>query len=89
MLQRAMWILWPSFIVGGVAETLFFALFDPHDLHWFGEPLPFAVGRTRIHGVGGTRVVFRYMRQFGRLAAVHRPGTGEQQLFRAAGNGEV
>jgi hypothetical protein len=32
MLQRALWILWPSFLVAGVAETAFFALFDPREL---------------------------------------------------------
>lgn len=50
MLQKAIWILWPSFIVGGIAETLFFALFDPHELHLFGGPL--ALSRTAIYSIG-------------------------------------
>jgi hypothetical protein len=29
MRQKAMWILWPSFLVAGAAETVFFTLFDP------------------------------------------------------------
>jgi hypothetical protein len=33
---RAMAILWPSFIMAGVLETLVFALVDPGNLHWFG-----------------------------------------------------
>lgn len=34
--MRAMAILWPSFIMAGVLETLVFALVDPGNLHWFG-----------------------------------------------------
>jgi hypothetical protein len=49
-MQRAIWVLWPSFIVGGVAEGVFFTLFDPMDLHLFGEPL--ALGRTAAYTIG-------------------------------------
>lgn len=39
--MRVMAILWPSFIMAGVLETLVFALVDPGSLHWFGgEQLP-------------------------------------------------
>ena len=34
--RRAMAILWPSFMMAGVLETLVFALVDPGSLHWFG-----------------------------------------------------
>lgn len=37
--QRLMWIVWPAFLVAGILEVLVFALVDPHDLHWFGQPL--------------------------------------------------
>jgi hypothetical protein len=37
--QRMMWIAWPAFLVAGVLEMLVFAMVDPHDLHWFGQPL--------------------------------------------------
>ena len=37
--QRLMWVLWPAFLVGGAAEALFFSVFDPFDLHFFGAPL--------------------------------------------------
>jgi hypothetical protein len=37
--QRLMWIIWPAFIVAGLLEVLVFAMVDPQDLHWFGEPL--------------------------------------------------
>jgi len=30
------WILWPSFIVAGIAEGIFFTIFDPVDLYVFG-----------------------------------------------------
>jgi hypothetical protein len=49
-MKRAIWILWPSFIVAGVAEALFFTLFDPEDLHIFGEPV--ALSRTTIYTLG-------------------------------------
>lgn len=37
--QRWMWVLWPAFLMAGVLEVLVFAVVDPHDLHWFGQPL--------------------------------------------------
>lgn len=37
--QRLMWIVWPAFLVAGVLEVLVFAMVDPQDLHWFGQPL--------------------------------------------------
>ena len=32
-------IAWPAFLVAGVAEIVFFTLFDPFDLHFFGDRL--------------------------------------------------
>ena len=37
--QRIMWVLWPAFLVACVLEALVFALVDPRDLDWFGQPL--------------------------------------------------
>ena len=37
--QRWMWIAWPAFLVAAVLEMIVFALVDPGDLHWFGNPL--------------------------------------------------
>jgi hypothetical protein len=48
--KRLIWILWPSFIVAGAAEALFFTIFDPADLSFFGEPLE--ASRTAIYSVG-------------------------------------
>ena len=49
-MQRAILVLWPSFIVGGIAEAAFFTLFDPMDLHLFGEPV--TLGRTAVYTIG-------------------------------------
>ena len=32
-------VLWPSFVVAGIAEAVFFTLFDPVELHLFGNPV--------------------------------------------------
>lgn len=40
--QRIMWIVWPAFLVAGVLEVLVFAMVDPQDIHWFGQPLEFS-----------------------------------------------
>ncbi|MFZ4651139.1 MAG: hypothetical protein ACOYLV_10535 [Rubrivivax sp.] len=39
-LERALSILWPSFVTAGILETLLFAVVDPAALSWFGgEPM--------------------------------------------------
>ena len=35
--KRLIWVLWPSFLVAGAAEALFFTVFDPTELTFFGE----------------------------------------------------
>jgi len=35
-MKRAIWIFWPSFIVGGVASVAFFLVLDPVDLRMVG-----------------------------------------------------
>jgi len=45
-----MWIIWPGFIVAAVAELVFFSIFDPFDLHFFGAPL--AWSRQAIYTLG-------------------------------------
>lgn len=47
--QRLMWIAWPAFLMAGVLEMLVFALVDPQDLHWFGQPL--ALSREGVYTV--------------------------------------
>ena len=50
MTRRLMWILWPAFLVACIAEVITFSLFDPRDLHVFGEPVD--LGRTAIYSIG-------------------------------------
>jgi hypothetical protein len=38
MKQKVMWIAWPAFLMAGVLELLVFAVVDPQDMHWFGQP---------------------------------------------------
>ena len=45
-----MWIAWPAFLVAGVLEMLVFAMVDPADLHWFGQPLE--LSRQAIYTLG-------------------------------------
>ena len=51
-MKHAMWILWPSFLVGVVAEGVFFSMVDPTDLHLFGQPLELSrsaeIGRAHV-----------------------------------------
>ncbi len=39
MMKRLIPILWPSFLVAGVADILFTTLFDPLEILYRGEPL--------------------------------------------------
>ncbi len=48
--RRMMWVLWPSFLMAAVAETLFFTVFDPVDLHVFGATLE--LSRQAIYTIG-------------------------------------
>lgn len=50
MTQRLMWVLWPAFLVGGIGETIFFALFDPAEMRLFGYPLE--LSRLAIYTFG-------------------------------------
>ena len=38
-MKRAIWVLWPSFIAAGIAEVVFFSIFDPVDLGLLWAPL--------------------------------------------------
>lgn len=38
MMQRAIWVFWPAFIVAAGAEGVLFTLVDPMSLHIFNEP---------------------------------------------------
>jgi len=49
-MKKAIWILWPAFIVGGIAEGIFFTVFDPMELNPFGEAL--ALSRLAVYSIG-------------------------------------
>ena len=48
--QRMLWVLWPAFLVAAVAELVFFAIFDPTNLHLFGVPVE--ADRMPVYTVG-------------------------------------
>jgi hypothetical protein len=48
--RRLMWVVWPAFLVACLAELVFFSVFDPFDLHFFGEPLD--ISREAIYTMG-------------------------------------
>ena len=48
--HRLMWVLWPAFLAAGAAEAIFFTVFDPFDLHFFGAPLE--LSREAIYTLG-------------------------------------
>lgn len=37
--QKLMWVAWPAFLTACGLELMVFALIDPQDLHWSGQPL--------------------------------------------------
>jgi hypothetical protein len=49
-MKRLIWILWPSFIVGGAGEVLFFTVFDPKELYLFGEAS--SLSRLAVYSIG-------------------------------------
>lgn len=46
-------VLWPSFVVAGIAEMLFFTLVNPRELYLFGEVVEFAPIATYSIGFFG------------------------------------
>lgn len=48
--KRLIYILWPSFIVAGIATGVFFTLIDPTDLRVFDREL--VLSRTAVYSIG-------------------------------------
>jgi len=48
--KLAIWILWPSFVVGGLGMVVFFTVFDPKELYLFGEPS--SLSRLAVYSIG-------------------------------------
>ena len=45
-----MWILWPSFLVGGIAEGIFFTLVQPEDLVFLDQPI--TASKEAVYTIG-------------------------------------
>jgi hypothetical protein len=48
--HELIWAIWPGFLVAAVAEFVFFSIFDPFQLHFFGAPLD--ISREAIYSMG-------------------------------------
>lgn len=48
--RRIFVVLWPAFLVAAGAEFVFFSIFDPHDLTFFGRPIE--ASRTTVYSIG-------------------------------------
>ncbi|MCB1960951.1 MAG: hypothetical protein KDE68_10595 [Rhodocyclaceae bacterium] len=46
-------VLWPSFLVAGLAEAVFFTIVDPQQLYLFGEAVEFSAVATYSIGFFG------------------------------------
>ncbi len=49
-MRNAILVLWPSFIVGGIGEVIFFTVFDPQELYLFGEAT--SLSRLAVYSIG-------------------------------------
>jgi hypothetical protein len=49
-IQRLVRMLWPAFVVAAIGEAIFFTVFDPFELHFFGAPLD--LSRMAIYTMG-------------------------------------
>ena len=49
-MRNAILVLWPSFVVGGIGEVIFFTAFDPKELYLFGEPS--SLSRLAVYSIG-------------------------------------
>ena len=49
-MRNAILVLWPSFVIGGVGEVIFFTVFDPKELYLFGEPS--SLSRLAVYSIG-------------------------------------
>ena len=45
-MRSIIWVIWPSFVAAAIAEFIFFAVADPQQLFWMGEPVKFSASAT-------------------------------------------
>lgn len=48
--ERALLILWPSFVMAAVLDALVFVIVDPNTLHWFGTE-PFRASASAVYSI--------------------------------------
>lgn len=54
VMQKLLWfVLWPSFMVAGAAELMFFSVINPQELYLFGEPVHYSKVATYSIGFFG------------------------------------
>ena len=49
-MSNIFYIFWPSFLVAGIAEIVFFMIIDPQELYLFGQPVSFS--RLATYSIG-------------------------------------
>jgi hypothetical protein len=49
-IQKLFWILWPSFLVAGLAESVFFTVIDPQELFFLGQQVH--ISRIATYSLG-------------------------------------
>ena len=49
--RRLLTVAWPAFLAAGVLEMLVFAMVDPHEMHWFGQPLDELMPRLGVYSL--------------------------------------
>ncbi|MCB1964095.1 MAG: hypothetical protein KDF24_13175 [Rhodocyclaceae bacterium] len=52
-MMKLIQVLWPSFLVAGLAEIVFFTVVDPQQLYLFGEAVEFSAVATYSIGFFG------------------------------------
>ena len=49
-MMKLILVMWPSFLIAGLAEGVFFTVVDPQQLYLFGEPVEFSAVATYSFG---------------------------------------
>ena len=52
-MMKLIQVLWPSFLVAGIAEVVFFTVIAPQELYLFGQPVYFSPIATYSIGFFG------------------------------------
>lgn len=80
LLHRVLIVVWPSFLMAGVLETLVFAFVDPARLQWLsGAPL--AVSATAVYSIAFL-VFWLVISLAGAITQVLAMGVGETETDR-------